>query len=160
MTSTFTATLLPTRWQLISQLLLLALLSATGACSSSDSYRGLSLEATETPKTAAEMRAELLAEEQSSPGEYLKVTGTYRRNLIDQLVLEGDIQNTATLASFKDPVLVVDWMSKTNTVIDTKEYRVYELIRHGHSAHFKLKTNAPQDVFSVSMGSNDAVPVD
>lgn len=120
----------------------------------------MSLEASAAPKTAAEMRAELLAEEQSSPGEYLKVTGTYRRNLIDQLVLEGDIQNTATLATFKDPILVVDWISKTNTVIDSKQYRVYELIRHGHSAHFKLKTNAPEEVVTVSMGSNDAVSVE
>ena len=139
---------------------MLALLSATSACSSSDSYSGMSLETTAAPKTAAEMRAELLAEEQSSPGEYLKVTGTYRRNLIDQLVLEGDIKNTATLATFKDPILIVDWMSKTNTVIDTKQYRVYELVRHGHSAHFKLKTNAPEEVVSVSMGSNEAVAVD
>lgn len=155
-----TSSVLPTRLPLAVHVVLLALVATGSACSSSDSYRGLSLEPAAAPKTAAEMRAELLAEEQSSPGEYLKVTGTYRRNLIDQLVLEGDIENTATLATFKDPVLVVDWISKTNTVIDSKQYRVYELIRHGHSAHFKLKTNAPEEVVSVSMGSNDAVAVE
>jgi hypothetical protein len=160
MTRIITASPLPSSWQLASQLMMLALLSATSACSSSDSYRGMSLETTAAPKTAAEMRAELLGEEQSSPGDYLKVTGTYRRNLIDQLVLEGDIKNTASLATFKDPILIVDWISKTNTVIDTKQYRVYELVRHGHSVHFKLKTDAPEEVVTVSMGSNDAVAVD
>lgn len=141
-------------------LLLLALLPSLSSCSSSDSYRGLGLQAAAAPKTAAELRAELRAQEQDSPGDYLQLTGTYRRNLIDQLVLEGDIRNSATLASFKDPVVEVEWRSKTNTVIDRQHYRVYELVRPHRTVHFKLKTAAPDEVASVSMGVNEAVAVE
>jgi hypothetical protein len=111
-------------------------------------------------KTAEELRAELLVREQNASEEYLKTTGTYRRNFIDQLVLEGDIANTAGLASFKDPVLTVKWYSKANTQIDTKQYQIYELVRAQHTTHFKLKTSAPDYVESVSMGVLEATSLD
>ena len=46
--------------------------------SASDTYTA----SVERPKTAEELRAELLATEQGAPASYLDVTGTYRRNLI------------------------------------------------------------------------------
>jgi hypothetical protein len=112
------------------------------------------------PKTAAELRAELLQREQSAPGEYLQVQGTYRRNLIGQLVLEGTITNQATLATFKDPVLAVTWYSKTNTELGTQTYSVYELVRAQGAKRFKLKTNAPGYVASVAMGIGGGTAVE
>lgn len=114
----------------------------------------------ERPKSAAELRAELLAQEQGSPADYLVVKGTYRRNLISQLVLEGYIASGATLATYKDPVLSVTWYSKTQTEIGTQQYPVYELLRPHGSAHFKLKTSAPSEVASVAMSVSDAIPVE
>jgi hypothetical protein len=105
----------------------------------------------EQPKTAEELRVELLQREQNAPEEYLKTTGIYRRNFIDQLVLEGEIANSASVANFKDPVLTVNWYSKTHTKLDTKQYRIFELIQAHHSIPFKLKTEAPSYVASVSM---------
>jgi hypothetical protein len=132
------------------------------ACSEANSYSGSSYTAPveERPKTAEELRAELLAQEQRAPEEYLKTTGVYRRNLIDQLVLEGDIANTATLANFKDPVLTVQWFSKTHTQIDTKQYQIYELIPAQGSTHFKLKTEAPSDVKSAAFGVLEATAIE
>jgi hypothetical protein len=127
------------------------------ACSQAQSHNSDHEEATvERPKTAAELRAELLERERDAPAEYLKTTGIYRRNFIDQLVLEGDIANTATLANYKDPVLTVQWFSKTHTRIDTKQYQIYEVVPSQGSTHFKLKTNAPDDVESVSFGVLEA----
>jgi hypothetical protein len=114
----------------------------------------------ERPQTAEELRAELLATEQRAPTSYLDVDGTYRRNLISQLVLEGDIVSKASLATFKDPVLSVTWYSKTQTEIGTQQYPVYELLRPQSSAHFKLKTSAPGEVASVAMGITNATPVE
>jgi hypothetical protein len=114
----------------------------------------------ERPKTAAELRAELLATEQAAPADYLVVEGTYRRNFISQLVLEGDIASGATLATYKDPVLTVTWYSKTQTEIGTQQYPVYELLRPHSTAHFKLKTSAPGEVASVAMGISSATPVE
>jgi hypothetical protein len=131
-------------------------------CTQIEANRGNNYSPTivEQPKTAEELRAELLQREQNAPEEYLKTTGIYRRNFINQLVLEGDIANTASLASFKAPVLTVQWYSKTNTQIDTKQYQIYELVQAQHSTHFKLKTDAPSYVKSVSMGVLEATPLD
>lgn len=112
------------------------------------------------PKTAAELRAELLDRERGTPSQYLTVDAKHWRNLIGQLVIEGDITNQATLANFKDPVLSVTWYSKTNTELETMEYPVYELVQAQHTKHFKLKTNAPGHVASVAMGVAGATPVE
>jgi hypothetical protein len=112
------------------------------------------------PQTAAELRAELLTQEQRAPEEYLGVGGTYHRNFISQLVLEGDIVSKASLATYKDPVLSVTWYSKTQTEIGTQQYPVYELLRPHGSTHFKLKTSAPGEVASVAMSVSGATPVE
>jgi hypothetical protein len=145
---------------MMKQLLLAALASLPllQSCSQANSYSGSSY--TERPKTAEELRAELLANEQAAPEHYLHTSGTYRRNLIDQLVLEGDIHNSASLASFKDPVLRVTWLSKTGTEINTVQYQICEYVRAHRTTHFKLKTLAPDDVESVSMGVFEATPID
>jgi len=114
----------------------------------------------ERPKTAAELRAELLDQEQRAPEEYLQVEATYHRNFINQLVLEGDIASTATLATYKDPVLSVTWVSKTDTDLETVEYPVYEVVRSQGSTHFKLKTKAPNYVASVRVGIAGATPIE
>jgi hypothetical protein len=114
----------------------------------------------ERPKSAAELRAELLIQEQHSPEDYLQVEATYHRNFINQLVLEGDIASTATLATYKDPVLAVTWVSKTDTELETVKYPVYELVRSQGSTHFKLKTSAPGYVASVRVGIAGATPVE
>ncbi|TFZ65634.1 hypothetical protein E4631_15560 [Hymenobacter sp. UV11] len=129
------------------------------SCSQANSHGSYEASA-EQPKTAEELRAELLVREEQSPDEQLRIKGTSRRNFIDQLVLEGTIKNTATLATFKDPILTVVWYSKTKTELDTKQYRIYELVRAKHSIPFKLKTDAPSYVATVAMGVSDATPVE
>ncbi|WP_162910733.1 hypothetical protein [Hymenobacter oligotrophus] len=139
----------------------LPLLVHLSGCTQADSYSSVAnVELPERPKTAAELRAELLAQEQSTPSDYLEASGTYRRNLINELVLEGDISNRATLAQFKDPVVTVEWYSKTNTLLANKSYSVYELLPAQGTVHFKLKTQAPAEVASVGMSISDATAVE
>ena len=133
------------------------------SCSSADSYISNSYATTtvaERPKTAQELRAELLAQEQGAPTEYLQAQGTYRRNLIGQLVLEGDIFNQATLARFKDPVLSVTWYSQTQTELGTQQLPIYEVMGPQDSKHYKLKTDAPSEVATVSIGITGATPIE
>ncbi|MBC6992287.1 hypothetical protein [Hymenobacter sp. BT491] len=108
------------------------------------------------PKTAAELRAELLERERENPTEYLDTSGKYWRNLINELVVEGDVLNTATMAKFKDPEITVNWYSKTGTQIGSKTYTKYEFLRPNHSVHFKYKMYAPSEVVSVAIGVTDA----
>ncbi len=137
------------------------LITTLGACSRADSYNSSSNSSVyetvaERPKTAAELRAELLTQEQGAPSEYLATEGTYRRNFIGQLVLEGRIINRATLARFKDPVLMVEWYSKTNTLLENKEYKVFESVGPQGTAQFKVKTDAPSYVDHVAMAISSA----
>ncbi|WP_460584552.1 hypothetical protein [Hymenobacter arcticus] len=130
------------------------------AYTSDSSGAGSPTASVERPQTAAELRAELLAQEQRAPEEYLQVEATYHRNFINQLVLEGDIASSATLATYKDPVLSVTWVSKTDTELETVQYPVYEVVRSQGSTHFKLKTSAPGYVASVRVGIAGATPVE
>jgi hypothetical protein len=132
------------------------------ACSPSTSYAaypsspsGLTA-SVEQPKPAAE----LLAQEQRAPEEYLDVDGTCRRSLIQQLVWEGDIVSKVTMATYKDPVLSVTWCAKTQTEIGMQEYPVYELLNLHGSMHFKLKTSAPRELTTVARSGSEATPIE
>ena len=138
-------------------LLILSCLGLFQSCSQGESH---GYAAPERPLTAAERRELLRTEEQNDPAKYLRTQGTSRRNLIDQLVLEGTITNRATLATFKDPVLRVTWYSKTNTELDTHEYRIFERMGPRRTIEFKLKTDAPAYVATVAMGVLEATPID
>jgi hypothetical protein len=70
------------------------------------------------------------------------------------------VANSATLARFKDPVLSVTWFSKTGTELETMQYPIYELVQAQGSKHFKLKTQAPDYVATVSLGIASAVAVE
>ncbi len=140
----------------------LSFLALTQSCSQANSHgNDYTVEVPEArPKTAAELRAELLQREQSAPQEYLQVQGTHHRNFINQLVLEGDITNQATLALFKDPVLLVTWYSQTQTELGTQQYPIYELVPPQGKTHYKLKTAAPNEVATISIGIAGATAID
>jgi hypothetical protein len=147
----------------LSFLLLPALLQACSpgtAYTNGSSGAGSLTASVERPKSAAELRAELLDEEQRSPEDYLQVQATYHRNFINQLVLEGDIASSASLATYKDPVLSVTWVSKTDTELETVQYPVYEVVRAQGSTHFKFKISAPGYVASVRVSISGATPIE
>jgi hypothetical protein len=112
------------------------------------------------PVEQGETTAELLAQEQRAPEQYLQVSGTHRRNFLNQLVLEGDIANTATRATYKDPLLLVTWFSEAGIELGTKQYPLYELVRAQGSMHFMLKTEAPSYVAAAGMDIATATTVD
>lgn len=142
----------------------LGLLALLQSCSQANSHGSESYTTTEVevprPRTAEELRAELLQREQGAPTEYLQVAGTYHRNLINQLVLEGDITNQATLARYKDPVLSVTWYSQTQTELGSQQYPIYDVVRSHGSTHYKLKTAAPSEVATVSIGIAGATAIE
>jgi hypothetical protein len=96
-------------------------------------------------KTPEQLRAELVEKERQNPSQYLSDHTTMRENLIDQKVIEGTITNTASVAAFKDMVLEVNFLSKTQTAIATKNFTIYELIEPHQTVKFKFKTYAPSE---------------
>jgi len=102
-------------------------------------------------KSPEQIRAELAQSERQSPGQFISGRTGHRRNLIGETVIEGTLNNSATIAVFKDVVLRVDFLSKTNTIITSKDFTIYEIIRPGQTINFKQKAYVGKDVQNVSV---------
>lgn len=102
-------------------------------------------------KTPSKLKEESKKKEFINPAGYLKVKTSWRKNLIGETVLEGTLHNTAPLANLKDPVLLVTWLSKTNTVMGTNRYPLYEYLGAGKTTSYKLKVKAPSKIGDVKV---------
>ncbi len=111
-------------------------------------------------KTPEQLRAELIEQERQNPAQYLTDETTMRTNLIGEKVIEGTVINTASVATFKDIILQVDFLSKTEAVISSKRFTVYEVLVPKQSARFKFKTFAPYGTDGFSASIIDAATID
>jgi hypothetical protein len=111
----------------------------------------------ETTKAANEKESYQIAKESlqdkevKNPQNFLTVTGNDRHNLVGQTVIKGTITNKATVASFKDVDIKLDFYSKTGTLLETDKETVYEIIAPGQSKNFKTKYFAPKGTDSVAL---------
>jgi hypothetical protein len=110
-------------------------------------------------KTPEELREELAQKESESPAEYLKFTSKEaRENLIGEIVIEGRIQNTATIAAFKDIVFEANFIAPSGTSLGTEKFTRYELVGPGYGVTYKFKTIAPKETKTVDMRIVSAIP--
>lgn len=109
------------------------------------------------PKTTEELRIELKLRESQNPIKYLKANnvtmqqvqkkvrngGIFRspENIPDGAIFEGDVFNSATLATFKDIQFKVSYYSKTKTLISEKLYTIYEIYPPNSTRHFSFKVS-------------------
>jgi len=111
----------------------------------------------ETTKAANEKESYEIAKESlqdkevKNPQNFLTVTGNNRHNLVGQTVIKGTIINKATVASYKDVDIKLDFYSKTGTLLETDKETVYEIIAPGQSKNFKTKYFAPKGTDSVAL---------
>lgn len=94
-------------------------------------------------KTPEELRIELAEKEKTNPTQYLVPTAKMRENFFGETIIEGSVMNNASIAVFKDIVLEISYISKTDAVIGTKQFTIYEVAEPGKWASFKFKTHAP-----------------
>ena len=131
---------------------------------------GLGIGESTREKTPEELREELRKQEMNSPIEYIKLEGvTMKRNLVreagwfrsaeyDGSVVEGSIKNTASIARFKDVVIVVEFYSKTETQIGKKEFVLYEYYEANSTESFRLKVDPPAEMGSYHVSVKNATP--
>lgn len=100
-----------------------------------------------------------LESETKHPENYLVVYGRDKHNLFGQTVIKGSITNKATLVTYKDVDLKLEFYSKTGTLLETDHEVVYELIAPGSSKSFKTKYFAPKGSDSVALHVVTARPV-
>lgn len=85
--------------------------------------------------------------EAASPLNYLQADGTYNTNFIgDKVKINGVITNTATVTTYKDVTVRVNFYSKTNTLIGSEDYTLYEFYPPNSKQEFKLKVKAYNNV--------------
>ncbi len=116
------------------------------ACSNNDTS------GTDSEKDSYEKTKEsLLEKEQKSPQKFLIISGNDKHNLVGQTVVKATITNKASIASYKDVDIQLDFYSKTGTLLETDKETVYEIIGPGESKSFKTKYFAPKGTDSVSL---------
>lgn len=88
--------------------------------------------------------------EAQSPLNYLSASGTYKENFYGDLIrVNGTITNTATITTYKDVTVKVFYYSKTETLLNTEEYMLYEFYPPNSTNEFKLKIKNYNNVASI-----------
>ena len=105
---------------------------------------------TDSEKDSYEKNKESLREkEEKSPHSFLIISGNDKHNLVGQTVVKATISNKASVASYKDVDIQLDFYSKTGTLLETDKETVYEIINPGETKSFKTKYFAPKGTDSV-----------
>ncbi|HEX2900429.1 MAG TPA: hypothetical protein VHS96_11980 [Bacteroidia bacterium] len=111
-------------------------------------------------RTEAEIKEDLKTREKSNPQKYLSFDGTYRRNFFEEMVIEGSISSSATIARFKDAVIEITGFSKTESEIGVWHMTIYEVFQPGRTRNLeKIKLMLPSTVKTISVSVVDAVPL-
>jgi major membrane immunogen (membrane-anchored lipoprotein) len=125
------------------------------SCNNSDSKKAAK------DKDSYEATKESLQDkERRSPETFLTVAGHDRHNLLGQTVMKGTVTNKATVATYKDVDVKLDFYSKTGTLLETDKETVYEIIAPGQSKNFKTKYFAPKGTDSVALAVTGAKVVE
>jgi ABC-type enterochelin transport system substrate-binding protein len=102
------------------------------SCSESDSKKAAH------EKDSYEATKESLQDKEiKSPQNFLLVSGHDRHNILGQTVVKGTITNKATVASYKDVDVKLDFYSKTGTLLETDKETVYEIYCSGRIKEFQ-----------------------
>lgn len=137
----------------------------------------VSVQTNEVIKTPEQLREDLRQHETASPLQYVSVEhSTFTENTKEVLIreeglfnaaeyanetdgytVEGVIKNSASIATFKDVVLTINYISKTNTIISSEQKTFYELYGPTSSNHYSVKVYPPDEFNTLSVELTSAV---
>lgn len=98
--------------------------------------------------------------EKKNPENFITVSGHDKHNLLGQTVVKGTVTNKATVATYKDVDVKLDFYSKTGTLLETDKETIFEVIGPGQSKNFKTKYFAPKGTDSVALSVTAAKNVE
>jgi len=113
------------------------------------SCSGNSKKATADNEDYQKTRNALKIKEEKNPKTFLLVNGDYKKNLIGQTVIKGNVTNKASVAIFKDIDVNLFFYSKTKALLETDKETVFEVLHPGETKSFKTKYFAPKGTDSV-----------
>ncbi len=106
-----------------------------------------------------EQHQNMLASEKEHPKQFLKSTGRHWKNLINEWVIEGIIENSSSSKTYKDVVLEVKFLDKNKDIISSQNFVVREIIKPNSQANFRLKTASYANANSLSWNAINAEEV-
>ncbi len=126
-------------------LLPLAIVAAvcTASCNSANSSR--------PSAKYEEKKASMEEMERDSPLKFLKISGSHRRNLVSKEVVEGEVQNKATLTTYKNIAVQITFMDKEGGTIEKQKHTLDEAVGPNSTEEFKIKVSHVKDASSVSL---------
>ncbi|MEO6488786.1 MAG: hypothetical protein ABIO04_02505 [Ferruginibacter sp.] len=89
--------------------------------------------------------------EKKNPIQFLSVSGSDKKNILGQTVINGIMINNAKIASFKDIDIKLSFYSKTGALLEEDHEMIYETLSPGESKSFKSKYFAAKGTDSVGM---------
>ena len=108
-------------------------------------------------KTPEELRKELFEKEKRKPMDYLSVSYKLNYKIFSAKdKISGSIFNSATIATFKDIILSVTYLSETDAELSRQEYSVYEYVYPNSSTKFLIKTTSPKGTKKIGVTVNSA----
>lgn len=96
--------------------------------------------------------------ERNNPNDFLELQVKYKTSFWgSKLILNCIIINSATLVTYKDIVIRVDYFSKTKTLLGSKDYTVYELFKPNSTNSFTIEADNFKDVSYIETSIYDVV---
>ncbi len=87
-----------------------------------------------------ETKLTLEEQEKMNPLQFLSISGNYKKNILGEWVIRGEISNRASIAIYKDATVKVNYYTKTNTFIGSEKHQIIEYFKPGISKAFKVKS--------------------
>ena len=105
------------------------------------------------------LKDQLEIQEANSWQQNITVSATSRVNFAGQSVYEGNVFNSASIATFKDPVLRINWYSISDTYLSSHQETIYGYIPSRQSISFKIKLTPPKATAQFSIEVVSITPV-
>lgn len=106
----------------------------------------------ERPTSKYEEKKQSIAEmERESPLKFLRISGSYHRNMVSREVVEGTVTNKATLTTYKNIAVQIDFLDKAGKSVEQQEHNLDEVVSPGQTASFKIKVKHVDEASSVKL---------
>lgn len=121
------------------------------------------LEAYRSEEMGEEASGGALEREQLAPLEFLEVYAELSSDAVgagdvQPMQLQGEVLSLAQLTTYKDAVLKLTYFSKTQSVIASEQWTLYEFFRPGESISFMKNVQVPAQTASFSLDILTAIP--
>lgn len=97
--------------------------------------------------------------EKNQPLNFLLASCVYHKNFLgNKFVIEGNVKNSATVESYKDAVITIEFRDISNNLLSTNNYTAWGNYPPNSEVPFNFKLDAYNNVSSISVNVANAIP--